>query len=177
MELLLKLMEEVQEEYFNKHSYLILKTREMTHQKKQITLALLMVIFTFFSCAEKSNQETEVVENKETKMEKTEKKEKMLRHVVLFKFKDESSEEKVNELNEAFNALPSAISVIKDFEWGINDSPEDFHQGFTHCYMLTFASEEDRDSIYTPHPKHQAFVASLKDDIEKVFVVDYWTNP
>jgi len=113
----------------------------------------------------------------ETKMEKTDTKEKVLRHVVLFKFKDESSEEDVNRLNERFNALPQAIPAIKDFEWGINDSPEDFHQGFTHCYLVTFASEEDRDSIYTPHPKHQAFVASLQPHLEKVFVVDYWTNP
>ena len=73
--------------------------------------------------------------------------------------------------------MPEAIPVIKDFEWGINDSPEDFHQGFTHCYLLTFASEEDRDSIYAPHPQHQAFVKSLEPHLEKVFVVDYWTNP
>ena len=59
---------------------------------------------------------------------------------------------------------------------GLNDSPEDLHQGFTHCYMLTFKSEEDRDSIYTPHPKHQAFVASLQPHLDKVFVVDYWTK-
>ncbi|MEL6593896.1 MAG: Dabb family protein, partial [Bacteroidota bacterium] len=48
---------------------------------------------------------------------------------------------------------------------------------FTHCYLLTFASEEDRDSVYTPHPQHQAFVQSLQPHLEKVFVVDYWTNP
>ena len=98
-------------------------------------------------------------------------------HVVIFKFKDESSEEDVNRLNESFNALADAIPVIKDFEWGINDSPENFHQDFTHCYLLTFASEEDRDNVYTPHPQHKAFVESLQPHLEKVFVVDYWTNP
>jgi hypothetical protein len=101
----------------------------------------------------------------------------ILRHVVLFKFKDESTEEDVNRINEAFNSLPKAISVIKEFEWGINDSPENFHQGFTHCYILAFDSEEDRDLIYTPHPKHQAFGALLKPHLEKVFVVDFWANP
>ena len=54
---------------------------------------------------------------------------------------------------------------------------ENFHQDFTHCYLLTFDSEESRDSIYTPHPQHRAFVASLQPHVEKVFVVDYWTNP
>lgn len=106
-----------------------------------------------------------------------EKKEKVLRHVVIFKFNDSSSKEAVNRLNSDFNTLATEIPVVKDFEWGINDSPEDFHQDFTHCYMLTFASEIDRDSVYTPHPKHQAFVQRLQPHLEKVFVVDYWTNP
>jgi hypothetical protein len=100
-----------------------------------------------------------------------------LRHMVLFKFKDTAPEKEVQKLNKAFNALQSTISVIKDFEWGINDSPEDFHQGFTHCYLVSFESEEDRDLVYTPHPDHQAFVASLQPFLEKVFVVDYWALP
>lgn len=110
-------------------------------------------------------------------MKKSQAKNKVLRHLVLFKFKEESSQKEIASLNHQFNALPKAISVIKSFEWGINDSPENFHQGFTHCYLLTFDSESDRDSHYTPHPKHQAFVSSLQPHLEKVFVVDYWTNP
>jgi len=101
----------------------------------------------------------------------------LLRHVVLFKFKATSTEAEIQKLNAAFNALPKAIPVIQAFEWGINKSPENFHQGFTHCYLVTFASEEDRDTVYTPHPKHQAFVAALQPHLEKVFVVDYWANP
>lgn len=102
---------------------------------------------------------------------------KLLRHVVMFKFKAEARAADVEAINQAFNALADSIPVIQDFEWGINDSPEDLHQGFTHCYLLTFASEEDRDSVYAPHPQHQAFVASLQPHLEKAFVVDYWTNP
>ena len=149
----------------------------MIQLTKHILSILFFVSLLFSSCDETKTQKSGMTEENKTKMEKSEKKEKVLRHVVLFKFKDESSEEDVKKLNDAFNALPKAISVIKDFEWGINDSPEDFHQGFTHCYLLTFASEEDRDSVYTPHPQHKAFVASLQPHVEKVFVVDYWTNP
>lgn len=117
-------------------------------------------------------------EKKELAMEEnTEKKNKFLRHVVLFKFNDDAPKKEVEKINKSFNALSKSIPVIQDFEWGLNDSPEDFHQDFTHCYMVTFASENDRDSIYTPHPNHQAFVASLQPYLEKVFVVDYWTNP
>lgn len=99
-----------------------------------------------------------------------------LRHMVIFKFKDEASPEDVERLNQAFNTLADSIPVVQDFEWGLNDSPEDLHQGFTHCYLLTFASEADRDSVYAPHPLHQAFVASLQPHLEKAFVVDYWTQ-
>ncbi|MEL7219950.1 MAG: Dabb family protein [Bacteroidota bacterium] len=140
---------------------------------------LLKLLFLFFACT--ACQDAQVPLEKEpastATMEQTAKKEKVLRHLVIFKFHDDSSEEDVNRLNDSFNALADAIPVIKDFEWGINDSPENFHQDFTHCYLLTFGSEEDRDSIYTPHPQHQAFVASLQPHLEKVFVVDYWTNP
>ena len=144
------------------------------NQRNTILINLLFIIFIFLSCKEIPDNQIKETKNTETMNQK---KEKLLRHVVIFKFKDESSAEDVNRLNEAFNALADSIPVIKDFEWGINDSPENFHQDFTHCYLLTFASEEDRDSIYSPHPQHQAFVQSLQPHLEKVFVVDYWTNP
>ncbi len=122
------------------------------------------------------NEEVEETIQAPTTQNETEMPEKVLRHVVIFKFKDDAPIEEVEKINTAFNALPEAIPEIKDFEWGLNDSPEDFHQGFTHCYMLTFDSEEARDSVYTPHPQHQAFVKSLQPHLEKVFVVDYWTK-
>lgn len=148
----------------------------MINQQKHFLFTILLIGITSMGCQEAPTVKEEAAKAA-ISMEKTEKKEKVLRHVVLFKFKEESSEADVNKLNEAFNALPAAIPAVKDFEWGINDSPENFHQDFTHCYLLTFNSEEDRDSVYTPHPQHQAFVASLQPHLEKVFVVDYWTNP
>lgn len=138
--------------------------------------ALVLTSFLFTSCAEtQKKDESEKTESKVVEMET--KKEKLLRHMVIFKFNDDTSEEQVEKLNQSFIELPTHIPEIQDFEWGLNDSPEDFHQNFTHCYMLTFKSEVDRDSIYAPHPKHQAFVTSLGPHLEKVFVVDYWTNP
>jgi hypothetical protein len=140
-------------------------------------LILVFVSLNFTSGEEVDAQTKEVAEGKESKMKKVEENQKLLRHLVIFKFNDASSDEDVARLNASFNRLATAIPVVKDFEWGLNDSPENFHQDFTHCYLLTFDSEEDRDSVYTPHPQHQAFVASLQTHVEKVFVVDYWTNP
>lgn len=136
-----------------------------------------LFIFLFLICAVQACQEQ--VSNNQIDTAKTqeiEKQERLLRHVVVFKFNDDSSEEDVNRLNQSFNKLAEEISVVKDFEWGINNSPENLHQGFTHCYLLSFGSEAERDSVYLPHPKHQEFVKSLQPHLEKVFVVDYWAN-
>jgi len=98
-----------------------------------------------------------------------------LRHVVLFKFKDTSSADDIHRLEKAFSALPDKIKEIKGYEWGINNSPENIAQGFTHCFFLTFDSESDRD-IYLPHPDHKAFGALLGPHLEKVLVIDYWAK-
>lgn len=98
-----------------------------------------------------------------------------LRHVVLFKFRADTPSDTIRKIEKAFNALPGEIPEIRGFEWGINNSPEGADKGFTHCYLLTFSSEEDR-ATYLPHPKHKAFGALLSPWLEDVLVVDYWNN-
>ena len=100
---------------------------------------------------------------------------KMLRHVVLFKFKDGTSASDVKKVEDAFGKLPSQIKEIAAYEWGTNNSPENLNQGFTHCFFVSFKSEAAR-SIYLPHPAHQAFVEVLKPHLDKVLVIDYWAN-
>ena len=143
---------------------------------KTTTLLLpILLLGVLLSCDPPPTAEKNVEVEKTTMIEKAV--EKVVRHMVLFKFKDESSKADVDKINDAFLALPAAIPVVKDFEWGINHSPEGLDQGFTHCYFVTFANEMDRDSVYAPHPAHQAFVAGLQPHLDKVLVVDYWTNP
>ena len=100
---------------------------------------------------------------------------KVLRHVVLFKFKDTTSPASIKKVEDAFRALPSKIKEIKSFEWGTNNSPEHLNQGYTHCFFLSFASEKDRD-IYLPHPAHKAFGDLLGSMLDKVLVIDYWAS-
>lgn len=100
---------------------------------------------------------------------------KVLRHVVLFKFKDGTTPEQIKEVENAFAALPSKIKEMKGFEFGTNNSPEGLSQGYTHCFFVTFASEKDRDA-YLPHPAHKEFGKVLGPYLDKVCVVDYWTN-
>lgn len=103
------------------------------------------------------------------------KQDKVLRHVVLFKFKDSASQNDIATVEKAFAALANKIELIKDFEWGTNNSPEGLDQGLTHCFLVTFASEEDRDA-YLVHPDHKAFVTILRPHLDKATVVDYWTR-
>jgi len=49
------------------------------------------------------------------------------------------------------------------------------NKGLTHCFFVTFHSEEDR-AIYLPHPDHKAFVVVLSPHLDDVTVVDYWTK-
>lgn len=100
---------------------------------------------------------------------------KQLRHVVLFSFKKTSTAADIKSVEAAFRALPGKISQIKGFEWGTNNSPEGLSQGFTHCFFLTFASEDDR-AAYLPHPAHKEFGAVLKPHLDKVLVLDYWAE-
>ena len=100
---------------------------------------------------------------------------KMLRHLVLFSFKEGSTAAQIKTVTDAFGALPKKIAQIKAFEWGTNNSPENLNQGFTHCFFVSFVSEEDR-AIYLPHPEHLAFVEILKPILDKVLVVDYWAG-
>lgn len=100
---------------------------------------------------------------------------KMLRHVVLFKFKDDASKDQVKAVTDAFAALPSKIDTIKDFEWGTDVSVEQKSEGFTHVFVVTFADEKGREA-YLPHAAHQEFVKLVGPVLDKVLVVDYWSK-
>ena len=100
---------------------------------------------------------------------------KMLKHVVLFKFKDGTTPEKIKEVEQAFASLPGKIDIIKGFEAGTNVSVENRSEGFTHCFVVSFLNEADRDA-YLIHPDHKEFGKSLGGCLDKVLVVDYWNR-
>lgn len=114
-------------------------------------------------------------ENQSQAKSVNQKSESVLRHVVLFKFKESSSEADVQKIVDAFGALKDSISEIADYEFGTNNSPEGLNNGLTHCFLVTFKSEEDR-AKYLPHPKHLEFVELLKPHLDSATVVDYWSK-
>lgn len=98
-----------------------------------------------------------------------------LRHVVLFAFKDSATVEQIDAIVADFGTLKDRIPGIVAYEWGTNVSPEGLNQGFTHCFTLTFGSEEERNT-YLLHAAHQAFVNTLGASLEKSLVIDYWAQ-
>ena len=94
------------------------------------------------------------------------------RHVVVFKFKETTSAEQIEQINKDFAALQDAIPEIIAFEQGVNVSPEGLDQGFTHVYLVTFKDKAGLE-VYLPHPAHKAFVEKLLPLLEQPFVVDY----
>jgi hypothetical protein len=124
--------------------------------KKMIAISLLTAIFTSVVFAQTAEP-------------------KILRHVVLFKFKDNATAANIKTVEDAFLLLPSKIKSIKNFEYGTNNSPEKLNEGLTHCFFVSFASEKDRDD-YLVDPTHKAFVEILKPFLDKAVVVDYWVK-
>jgi hypothetical protein len=141
------------------------------------SLLTIVTLTSASACQNTDRNNSEVINQSNQTMESpvTAEETKKLRHVVLFKFKDDAEPAAVEKAIEAFAALPDKIPQIKEFEWGTNNSPEGLNKGLTHCFLLTFDSEEGRD-IYLPHPDHKAFGALLGDILEDVTVVDYWAD-
>jgi lysophospholipase L1-like esterase len=100
---------------------------------------------------------------------------KLLRHVVIFKFKDDTTAEQTQAIVDTFAALPGKIDAIVDFEYGTDVSIEGKADGFTHGFLVTFRDEAGR-AAYLPHPAHQEFVQLVGPHVDKVLVFDYWTH-
>ena len=130
---------------------------------KHLLLSVFLLPLIIACSSETSNEENEKVEITENPIQSN-MNEELLRHVVLIKFKEGTSPEDIAKVEDAFGALENKIPEIKGYEWGTNNSPEGINKGFTHCFMVTFDSEEGRE-IYLPHPDHKAFVEVLKESL------------
>lgn len=100
---------------------------------------------------------------------------KVLRHMVLYKFKDGLEPAKVQNVIDAFAGLPKKIDTIIGFEHGTNVSKEGKSEGFTHCFVVTFRDEKGL-ATYLEHAAHEDYVQVVRDKRDKVVVFDYWTS-
>jgi hypothetical protein len=101
--------------------------------------------------------------------------EKVLRHIVMYKFKDDLPAAQVQEVIDAFAGLPKKVNTIIDFEHGTNVSKEGKSEGFTHVFVVTFKNEKDL-ADYLVHPAHADYVKVVQGRRDKVIVFDYWAD-
>lgn len=96
----------------------------------------------------------------------------MIRHILLIKFKDSAEPSAIEHLRALFDAIPSNIEGVDAVEWGLNDSPENKNQGYTHSVLMTFSDEAGRQA-YLPHPEHEALKEVFGPLLEDIIVFDY----
>ncbi|KAI0189098.1 stress responsive A/B barrel domain protein [Xylaria flabelliformis] len=101
-------------------------------------------------------------------------------HVVQFKFKALLPPEEVKAACDAMLALgekcvhpTSNTPYVKTLGGGKDSSIEGRQNGFTHCFISKFETEEDRKYYVEKDPAHHAFVADLLDKVDGVQVMDF----
>ena len=97
----------------------------------------------------------------------------MVKHIVLFKLKDEVPETDklvvMNKFKEAIEALPAKISVIRKIEVGPNMNPgESWH-------IALYSEFDNLDDVkfYATHPDHVAAGKIIAEAKESRSCVDY----
>ena len=93
-------------------------------------------------------------------------------HVVALKFKEGTTAVQIKQVTDAFAELKTKIPRIQTLHWGTNISAEQRNKGFTHCFVLTFANQKDRDA-YLIDPAHKAFGKLAGPVFADVFVIDF----
>lgn len=97
----------------------------------------------------------------------------MVRHIVMFRFRDDASEIVRTSSREAFKsgieALPQTIPFIKSIHVGFNTNPA---EKWDICLESTF-SDLDEVRAYSAHPAHKAVAAALMRNIGERACVDF----
>ena len=94
----------------------------------------------------------------------------MLTHIVLFKFKPETTAEQADQLETGLKGLPALISEIREFRVGrdIIRSERSYDLGLISTFDDLAAMQR-----YQVHPAHQAVVSLVKTLCAGVVAVDF----
>ncbi len=94
----------------------------------------------------------------------------MVKHIVMFDFKDEKKEENIKKAKEMLLALLGSVPSLKKMEVGINFSTEERAMD-----LSIYTEFEDRAGLeaYAIHPQHLEVVAFIKTVVTGSKVSDY----
>ncbi|MDC0496359.1 Dabb family protein [Planktomarina temperata] len=99
----------------------------------------------------------------------------MIRHIVLTKFKPDTSEDKIAELYEGLSAVADKLPGAYGFTGGRSESPEQIERGYMHGFVIDF---DDWTALqtYANNEDHKALgaqlVANAVGGIDGILVLD-----
>ncbi len=97
----------------------------------------------------------------------------MIQHVVFLKFKPETTEAMISEIETGLGALPGRIPEIRHYVFGRDVVRSQRSYDFALVSMF-----EDLDALkrYSGHPDHQAVLEKILAATENVLAVDFETD-
>lgn len=95
-----------------------------------------------------------------------------IKHVVLFQWKEGTSDEQIADIFKALAGLDQLIPGIEEFVGGPYSSPEEMNKEFTHGFIMTFTDSAARDA-YLPHPEHERVKGQIFPHLENVVAFDF----
>lgn len=94
----------------------------------------------------------------------------MIKHIVLFKFKDENKEAFMKQVKQELEDLVEKIEELKGMEIGINYLADDKMPDLS---LTSTFDNKDGLKIYATHPEHLKVVDLIKPMAIGRWVVDY----
>lgn len=94
----------------------------------------------------------------------------MVKHIVMFDFKDENKRENINKAKEMLEALLERVPTLKGMEIGVNFADE--ARAMDLSIYTTFDDKAGLEA-YAVHPEHIKVVEFIKRVVNGSKVVDY----
>ncbi len=98
----------------------------------------------------------------------------MIKHVVLFKFKQGASEARFTELEARMKALPGQIPEIRSYELGLDVARSERSYDFA---LVSAFDDMEALKRYQEHPAHQEVLAIVKELFGQIIVADFPYQP
>lgn len=95
-----------------------------------------------------------------------------VKHIALFKFKEGTAQEQIDQAFDQILELSESIEGIEDYVGGTNNSSEGLHQGYTHGFVMTFSDASARDA-YVAHADHDRVKTAVMPNIESIVIFDF----
>jgi hypothetical protein len=95
-----------------------------------------------------------------------------VKHIVLLKFKQGTSEQQIAGFLRSLSGLRSEIEGLEEFAGGPYSSPEGLNQGYTHGFVMTFSDARARDR-YLPHPAHERLKGMIVPHLDSIVAFDF----